>query len=119
MQVLIISLRSEAAEAKEKQAAALAVVEKLREKAEKTEILLKNKDEQISREIVASELMQERWEESRQKVDRLQQDLWVKEEEIKKLTETRGGGSSTGTNNSFSTIHDISLDEKALEAQHC
>ena len=124
MQVLIINLRSEAAEAKEKEAAALAVVEKLREKAEKTEILLKKKDEEINREIVARELVEERFEESRVKVDRLKQNLSMKEEEIKNLTETTGGasrlgsvGSSTGANHSFSTIHDISVDEKGIEAQ--
>ena len=59
------------------------------------------------------------------KVDRLQQNLSMKEEEIKNLTETTGGsrlgsvGSSTGANHSFSTIHDISVDEKAIEAQQC
>ena len=119
----MVSLRSEAAGAKEKEAAALAVVEKLREKAEKTEILMKKKDEEITREIVARELIEERFEESRMKVDRLKQNLSMKEEEIKNLTETTGSsrlgsvGSSTGANHSFSTIHDISVDEKAIEAQ--
>ena len=121
----MVSLRSEAAGAKEKEAAALAVVEKLREKAEKTEILMKKKDEEITREIVARELIEERFEESRMKVDRLKQNLSMKEEEIKNLTETTGSsrlgsvGSSTGANHSFSTIHDISVDEKAIEAQQC
>ena len=122
----MVSLRSEAAEAKQKEAAALAVVEKLREKAERTEILLKKKEEEIGREIVARELIEERFEESRIKVDRLKQNLSMKEEEIKNLTETTGGGSrlgsvgsSTGANHSFSTIHDISVDEKAIEAQQC
>ena len=119
----MVSLRSEAAGAKEKEAAALSVVEKLREKAEKTEILMKKKDEEITREIVARELIEERFEESRMKVDRLKQNLSMKEEEIKNLTETTGSsrlgsvGSSTGANHSFSTIHDISVDEKAIEAQ--
>ena len=122
----MVSLRSEAAEAKEKEAAALALVENIREKVEKTEILMKKKEEEINREIVARELVEERFEESRVKVDRLQQNLSMKEEEIKNLTETTGGasrlgsvGSSTGANQSFSTIHDISVDEKAIEAQQC
>ena len=117
-------MRSEAAEAKEKEASAHAVVEKLREKAEKLELLMKKKDEEITREIVARELIEEKFEESRIKVDRLRQNLSMKEEEIKNLTETTGGGSrlgsvgsSTGANHSFSTIHDISVDEKAIEAQ--
>merc|ERR1712062_525701 len=44
----------------------------------------------------------------------------MKEEEVRKLKETRVGDSTDSeANHSFSTIHDISLDEKAIEAQHC
>ena len=111
-EVLMVSLRSEAAEAKEKEAAALAVVEKLREKAEKTETLLRKKEEEIAREIVARELLEEKFEESRMTVNRLQQTLSMKEEDLKSLTESLGGNVGTCT-----TINDISLDEKAIEAQ--
>ena len=118
----MVNLRDEAAEAKEKEEAAMAVVKKLREKAEKTEKLIKEKDEEIAKEIVARELIEERFEKTQMKVGRLEQNLSMKEEELRNLTETTGSrlgsvGSSTGVNTSFSTIHDVSVDEKAIEAQ--
>ena len=119
---MIVNLRAETAEAKEKEAAALALVEKLREKVEKVEQMVKKKDEEITKEILARELIEERFEDSRAKVDRLRQNLSMKEEEIRNLTETTGSrlgsvGSSAGANNSLSTVHDVSVDEKAIEAQ--
>jgi len=121
-EVLMVNLKVENAEAKEKESAALVMLGKLREKTEMAELMIKKKDEEISKEIVARELVEERFEATRMMVDRLEQDLSMKEEEIKNLTETTGGsrlgsvGSSNGGNTSFSTIHDVSVDEKAIEA---
>merc|ERR1719367_2350077 len=85
---MVVNLRAEVCEVKDKEEAALALVEK--------------------------------FEETKLKMNKLEQDISMKDEEIKTLTETTGAsrhgsvGSSVG-NNSFSTIHDISVDEKMLE----
>ena len=119
----MVNMRAENSQAKENEMAATSMVEKLREKLERAEDLVKKRDEEIAREIMARELIEERFEDTRLNMDRLKQNLSMKEEEIRNLTETTGCsrlgsvGSSAGANNSFSTVHDVSVDEKAIEAQ--
>ena len=97
------------------------MVDDLKAKYSNMEMILSVKEEEITREIVARELVEEKLEETRSKVNKLEQDLSMKDEEIRNLTETTGGGASrlgsvgSNANNSFSTIHDVSVDEKMIE----
>ena len=117
---MVVNLRAEVCEVKDKEEAALALVEKFKEKARNLEKVVSVKNEEIHREVIARELIEEKFEETKLKMNKLEQDISMKDEEIKNLTETTGAsrlgsvGSSVG-NNSFSTIHDISVDEKVLE----
>lgn len=117
---MVVNLRAEVCEVKDREEAALALVDKFKEKAKSLEKVVSVKDEEIHREVIARELIEEKFEETKLKMNKLEQDISMKDEEIKNLTETTGAsrhgsvGSSVG-NNSFSTIHDISVDEKMLE----
>ena len=121
MQVQIVSLKGEVCELKDKEEEALGQVETLKEKVSTLEKVVSVKDEEIQKEIFAREFIEEKFEESKMKVEKLEQDLSMREEEIRNLTETTGGtGSRLGSvgseaNRSFSTIHDVSVDEKMIE----
>ena len=86
----MVNMRAENFQAKENEMAATSMVEKLREKLERAEDLVKKRDEEIAREIMARELIEERFEDTRLNMDRLKQNLSMKEEEIRNLTETTG-----------------------------
>ena len=115
-------MKADLRDSKEKEEEMLTSAEKLKEKVCGLEQMLMEKNEQIHREVIARELVEEQFEEKKMKITKLEQDLSMKEEEIKNLTETTGaasrlgsiGGSSAG-NNSFSAVHDVSVDEKGLE----
>lgn len=119
LEVLIVSLKSEIGDTKDKEESAFALIEKYKEKIANMERTISIKNEEINREIVARELIEEKFEETRSRIDKLEQDLSMKDEELRNLTETTGSrlgsvGSSAG-NNSFSTVHDVSVDEQGLE----
>ena len=121
-EVKFVSFKAEVCDAKDKEEAALLSVEKLREKISKLEEMVKVKDEEINKEIVARELIEEKFEDTKFQMTKLAQDLSMKDEELRNLTETTGansrlgsvGGSSHG-DRSFSAVHDVSVDEKGLE----
>ena len=114
-------MKGEVCELKDKEEEALGQVETLKEKVSTLEKVVSVKDEEIQKEIFAREFIEEKFEESKMKVEKLEQDLSMREEEIRNLTETTGGtGSRLGSvgseaNRSFSTIHDVSVDEKMIE----
>lgn len=122
LEVKFVSCKAEVCEAKDKEEAALLLVEKLREKITKLEEVVQVKDEEINKEVTARELIEEKFEETKFKMSRLEQDLSMKDEELRNLTETTGansrlgsvGGSSHG-DRSYSAVHDVSVDEKGLE----
>ena len=82
-------------DAKDKEDAALAQVEKLQEKTDKLEKAVSVKDQEINREIEAREMIEEKFEVTRLKMNKLEQDLSMKDEELSNLTET-GGASRLG-----------------------
>ena len=55
----MVNMRAENSQAKENEMAATSMVEKLREKLERAEDLVKKRDEEIAREIMARELIEE------------------------------------------------------------
>jgi len=120
LEVLIVSLKSEIGDTKDKEESAFVLIEKYKEKIANLEKTISIKNEEINREIVARELIEEKFEETKNRIDKLEQDLSMKDEELRNITETTGGsrlgsvGSSAG-NNSFSTVHDVSVDEQGLE----
>ena len=121
LEVKFVSSKAEACEAKDKEEAALLLVDKFREKVTKLEEVVQVKDEEINKEVTARELIEEKFEETKFKMSKLEQDLSMKDEELRNLTETTGasrlgsvGGSSHG-DRSYSAVHDVSVDEKGLE----
>ena len=87
---MVVNLRAEVCEVKDKEEAALALVEKFKEKARNLEKVVSVKNEEIHREVIARELIEEKFEETKLKMNKLEQDISMKDEEIKNLTETTG-----------------------------
>ena len=124
LEVRVVTLKAEVCTAKEKEDSALVLVEKLRERVSNLEEMVNVKEEEINKEINARELIEEKFEETKLKMTKIEQDLSMKDEELRNLTETTGansrlgsvGGSSNG-DRSLSTVHDVSVDEKGLEVE--
>ena len=82
-------------ETKDKEDAALAQIERLQDKNDKLERVVTVKDQEIHREIEAREMIEEKFEETKLKMNKLEQDLSMKDEELRNFTET-GGASRLG-----------------------
>eukprot|EP00092_Neocalanus_flemingeri_P026518 GFUD01028741.1.p1 GENE.GFUD01028741.1~~GFUD01028741.1.p1 ORF type:complete len:754 (-),score=279.20 GFUD01028741.1:61-2322(-) len=108
MEVMMVTVNGEVGECKEREELVQIQLNEEREKKEKGEEKVKQKDEQIKREIDAREDVESRLESTQMKVQRLELEMTMKDEEIKNLTETAVSQSS-------SMVQDVSLDGRVIE----
>merc|ERR1719427_1429797 len=118
MEVVMITIRGELEESKEREDLANMLLKEGGKKCEELEEALKYKNELIEREIVAREDVEGKLESTQLEVQRLELELSVKEEKIKNLTETGsrlGSVGSSGGSLSTSLVHDLSVDDRVIE----
>merc|ERR1719427_1031820 len=118
MDVVMNTIRGEVEEFKEREDLVNLLLMEEKKKCAHLEEALKDKNEQVAREIVAREDVEGRLEITQLEVQRLELELSFKEEEIKNLTETTsrlGSVGSSGGGLSSSLIHDVSVDDRVIE----
>jgi len=119
MEVLVVTLRGEVEEYKEREDILMKKIEEEEEKCKHLEEDVEQKNEQVKKEINAREEVEERLESTQLDLQRLELELSVKDEAIRNLTDTgsRIGsvGSSQRSSLSNSMIHDVSVDDRVIE----
>eukprot|EP00092_Neocalanus_flemingeri_P040846 GFUD01044466.1.p1 GENE.GFUD01044466.1~~GFUD01044466.1.p1 ORF type:complete len:1000 (+),score=364.95 GFUD01044466.1:67-3066(+) len=118
MEVMMVTVNGEVGECKEREELVQIQLNEERKKIELLEEKVKQKDDQIKREIDAREDVESRLESTQMEVQRLELEMSVKDEEIRNLTETASRIGSVGSNQSSlssSMVHDVSVDDLVIE----
>jgi len=115
MEVMMVTIRGESDEYKEREELVQLKLNEAIKKCECLEEELKKKKEQVKREIDAREEVEGRLERTQLEVQRLEMEMSVKDEEIRNLTETGSRVGSLGSSAGSSMIHDVSVDDRVIE----
>lgn len=118
MEVLLVNVKGEFDECKEREECLRKQLNQEKSKCSKLEEVIKEKIDQVKKEIEVREEVEEKFLIAHTESERLKLELSIKEEEIKNLTHIGSRLGSVGSSKSSmdsSNINDVSVDDKVIE----